>query len=352
MESFHTLPLKNKILVHIAYRDIFNFPVALEELKCWLDISGEQAVVLLFQYLGELLEEGLIDQQQGYYCVAGRTHLINERIGKKKLTRRIIKKCMPSVMQLSKIPYVKFIGISGSVAAENPTRDQTGVNTGKVDFDLFLIVKRDSIWIIFFFVRLLKNLFSLLRIRSEHILCMNYVMDESFLEIHNKNFYTATELYNLKKVYGDIGSLLYRKNSWFMQYYPGSEMLPAVSKTSSYHPLLTFFNLSFFVLFQFSRCLKRLSVKPALEIHRSFNGCQRYNLKRICPPCGGFQEIIRRKFIETFNRYFPHYGGSELFDAVFPSESLLSGQSITETDYDERTTESFSRYSYLHENPR
>src|SRR5690606_1056664 len=112
-----------------------------------------------------------------------------------------------------------------------------------------------------------------------------------------------TELFNLKKVYGNTDSLLYRKNSWFTRYYAGREIPTEAPFRSAHNPLLTFFNLSFFVIFQLSRCLKRLSIKPALEIHKRFNGCQRYNLRRICPPCGGFQEIIRQKFIENFNHH-------------------------------------------------
>lgn len=344
MTAFKELPLKTRVIVHINYRDIFNFPVHEDELTKWLIQSTSNHNSELDHVLQELVEERLLTCDRGYYSVFGKQSIIDERIEKKKFNRKIIEECQHLIKFFMKIPYIKYMGISGSIAAENPTLDKIGSKKGTVDFDIFLITKTNTLWISYFIIKSLNvivNLFSI----SKHYLCFNYAMDESYLEIHNRSFYTATELYNLKSISGEPNANLMSANSWAMNYYPlnnSGKDKPLISKPNF---IIRGINFLLFATFQFFRCFKRVSLSPLLEIHKKFNNGQRHNIHRVCPPNGGYQDLIKQKFIRNFKSSFSDYYSDHIANNLFPHKLTEKKETRSEIHYDREMQENFARYS-------
>ena len=235
------------------------------------------------------------------------------------------------------------MGISGSVAAENPTLDTVGKKKGTVDLDIFVITKTGALWISYFIIKSLNafvNLFGL----SKYRLCFNYAMDESYLEVHNKNFFTATELFNLKKI-GDLNyDKLYNENKWLLNYYPYklSDKIPSKLKKSN--AIIRAINFSLFSIFQFLRCFKRKNFGPLNEIHSRFSVGQRHNLYRVCPPNGGYQELIKEKFKRNFKSHIFDSPTFNLIEIMFPNESTLVEETKSEIYYQQEVEQNFAKY--------
>jgi len=116
---------------------------------------------------------------------------------------------------LSQFPYVRAIGISGSVS-KNYADEQA-------DIDYFVITHANRLWIARTLMHLYKKL-PFIKDRKKFY-CMNYYIDESQLQIEEQNIYTATELVTMMPMYGN-GSIdnFYAANQWALIYFPNSQL--------------------------------------------------------------------------------------------------------------------------------
>lgn len=317
------LSFKQLIISHLNYRDIFNAPVSRLSLKRWVGVTeGSFAEGSFNKSIAELEDDGLICSADGYLAVKGKESIISAQKAKSVRTKSILKKGGKFLAAFSKLPFIRYVGVSGSVAAENPTMDESG----HVDLDLFVICADGSLWIVFFFERIFTNIIRLLK--GDHFYCFNYVTEESFLEVYNKNFYTATELVNMKPlidkgIYNDF----IEANKWFGVYYQ-SDVIEKLPHGSSRSPiiakLLVPFNFLFYILFCLFRGIKKAKIKYAFEFLSPFDPTQKCNLKRISNPNGGYQEAIRSRFEKLFKANFAGYWDTGIVDQLFPQSESFS----------------------------
>lgn len=312
------------------------------ECQSWLGLNSDDLTEFT-QAVEELKEEKLIEEKNGFLCVAGKEATIDQQASKENLTGDLLDKGKRTLMLLSRLPFIKYIGVSGSVAAKNPTLQYTKKGVGFVDLDLFVICKSNSLWLLFLVERVITNIKKLFK--GYHFYCFNYVTDESFLEVYNKNFFTATEINNLATIYDDeIYTSFIKSNSWHEKYYP-QEITDAesVRKSSTWTKLLAPINFVCFSFFCFGRALKRLEFAPVLEIFGGFNPVQKCNLKRISNPNGGYQEAIKARFRNMYQKNFPHYYSEAIMDELFPSSTAFTFKPESNV-HDKENAELFTKY--------
>ena len=111
--------------------------------------------------------------------------------------------------------FIKFIGVSGSVASEFAKKED--------DIDLFIVTKNDTVWI-YRLLLYIKNLFSK-KIRSkgdkkvENKFCINFLVEERALEFED-DIFNLNELLYLKPLYKEkYLSIIYLNNSWLKDKY-------------------------------------------------------------------------------------------------------------------------------------
>ena len=112
---------------------------------------------------------------------------------------------------LSKVPWVRMIGISGSVASFNATEDD--------DIDLFIITAAKRIWLARTVDWLLLNLFRVRRNASstdvKNKLCINYYLAEDQLGLKNRDIFTANEIARLIPIHDKgVYNHFINSNSW------------------------------------------------------------------------------------------------------------------------------------------
>jgi hypothetical protein len=202
----------------MVYFDMFRYPLTKTEIFSFLD----QAVDLkrLDDSLNKLLIAGKIFRLGEFYSLQNDMSLAARRKkGNQEAARlQVISQKIASL--LYKFPYVRAVGISGSVSKN--FADEQG------DIDYFIITAANRLWIARTFLHVFKKL-PFLKHRHDHY-CMNYFIDEAQLVIEEKNIYTATELYTVIPAVGsEVMKVFFHKNSWAFDFFP-NRGLPYVNE--------------------------------------------------------------------------------------------------------------------------
>ncbi len=335
----HFIDIKSIIVFHINYRDVFNAPVLIIDLYKWINASSSDIRFAI----DELIKEKSISELNGYLVVAGKEGIIADQPLKIQLSEKLTKKGERLVRFIKHIPFIKYVGISGSIAAKNPT---TNTN-GHVDLDLFIICSDSSLWLLFLFERFYTNLEQL--IKGDHFYCFNYVTEESFLTISNKSFYTASEIINLQTLYDNsVIEQFLESNNWYLKYYSPkeSELSTKViqSKRTKVNPL-KWLNVFFFYAYNAFRAMKNLDIKKLFLSKREFDPYIRHNYQRISNPNGGYENVIRDKFVQLMHRNFQNYYDDQVVDFLFP-DSIIQKNIDQLVDYSANEIDDlFTKYS-------
>lgn len=135
------------------------------------------------------------------------THL-NEKSGIEH--SKVRKQHQKLIRLLGSFPVIKAVYFSGG------TSHQTGLYTNP-DLDLFIVAKKDRVWIAYLIVRILSTL-----LKKKDSCCSNYLVDDSAQEITwQQDYYTAFQLLFLKQVFRKKGTEHIRyHNPWIRDYFP------------------------------------------------------------------------------------------------------------------------------------
>ncbi len=257
MASSDFFSLEKSILTTIAYGDIFHFPLTREELWRFL-ISGKYVTRKEFadalSHLGEK-----IACRDGYYFLPGNEVIVMQRKKHLQEVRKKLQIAKKAAFYLSYIPTIKFIGISGGLALENANKED--------DIDLFIIVKKGTLFTTRFWILALLEWKKLRRKRGEKNpsdkVCVNLLVDESRLvwPAKKRDLYIAHEIAQLKPLFERNGT--YQKfmdsNSWIRKFLPNSqEEKPIFLGT---HWATNYFTLQFFSFFLSLRPLESFMQK-------------------------------------------------------------------------------------------
>jgi len=191
----------SEVITLIRYFHIFRHPLKLEELTKYS--CGPQQVSQLEAYLQELVSAGIICKRGDFFSLDGNEEHIKKRLNGETRAALLLPKAAKVARFLSYFPFVKFVGISGSLSK--------GYADEHTDFDFFIITANNTLWICRTLLHVVKKLSFL--IGRQHWFCMNYFMDEQHLEIEEQNIFTRIELSTLIPVYNQkLYRLLLLKN--------------------------------------------------------------------------------------------------------------------------------------------
>jgi len=239
--------LKTKIVETLAYFDIFNYPLNLTQLRLFLHNKNSSNRAIL----NALAEIEIIEKKYGYYFFKGREKIAVRRKIQLNINKEKRKAAIHSIYLISKIPGVKLVGISGSLAMGNASQ--------KDDIDLFIITRRNTLWITrFLVVFLMKILKQKREVSSKNVdnkICLNMFLDEDSLELDKKNLYVAHEVIQMQTYFdkGEILNKFLNANSWIQSYFPNlivkSSSKELLFKEKAYinEKIIRFINAIFFL---------------------------------------------------------------------------------------------------------
>lgn len=210
------MSLEKDILKVLAYFDIFHYPITAEEIRSYLHSTPIEKE--LQETLQQLCSKKRIFHHDDLYFLQNNLSLVNQRRNDNRRAEILLKTAYKISSFLFQFPYVRGIGISGSLSKN--------VADENADIDFFIITKSNRLWIARTLMHLFKKLTFL--VKKQHWFCMNYYIDEDALQISDKNIYTAIEVVTLIPVSGNAAlEKFYEANSWTQAYFPNYKLITA-----------------------------------------------------------------------------------------------------------------------------
>jgi hypothetical protein len=163
------------------------------------------------QTLSKLVFERQIAQMDDLYSLKFDFSIFDRRLKGNLLADSLLPHIRQKADLIFQFPFVRAVMASGSFSKN--FMDE------KSDFDFFIVCAPKRIWISRMLLVLYKKIF--LKNSHRHF-CVNYFIDESNLEIDEKNIFTATELATVLPLTGfdHYERLLASNQDWMFQTFP------------------------------------------------------------------------------------------------------------------------------------
>ena len=130
---------------------------------------------------------------------------------KKRWSRELFKAHRSYLWLVTKTPWLRYLALTGANAFESCRH--------KDDIDLFLVSKRNRLWLCYLWLVLFSKLS-----RKRDVLCINYIVDEENLYIPQHNYYTAVQIMQMVPLFENgFSQKLIRQNKWVFDYLPNAK---------------------------------------------------------------------------------------------------------------------------------
>jgi hypothetical protein len=209
--------LERAILETLAYSDIFDYPLKLDELHKYLTTSATIA-----QLISGLSQTHHVESKDGFYFLQGRVDIVPLRLDRERISRKAFKRAVRYGRILGKLPFIRMVALTGSLALRNC--DETG------DFDYMLVAQTGRVW--------LARAFALALNRAAHLfgdtLCPNLMVSERALSWTARNLYSAREICQMVPISGEgVYSRLRIVNNWVKDFLPNASSYVILSEAKN-----------------------------------------------------------------------------------------------------------------------
>ena len=207
LSNMFTGDRKRAILEALAYSDIFEYPLRLEELHRYLPLPATKEEIS--ESLAQLGEE--IETKGGYYFLRGRDAIVDVRIARENHSRSLLPIAMKYGRLLGALPFIRMVALTGSLAVMNVSKN--------IDFDYMIVAVPGRVWT----ARALALLLNRITKKMGHVLCPNLIVAETALEWPLHDLYSARELYQMVPITGaDVYQKLIDTNPWAGEFLPNA----------------------------------------------------------------------------------------------------------------------------------
>lgn len=183
----HRDPLATAIRDTLAYADLFRYPLTAHELHRYL--HGRMVGCAGVEGALAAGVDG-VQHEDGYYALVGRTGLAAHRLGLRRASASLGARARGYATLLKYLPYVRMVGLTGSLAIGNPAR--------RADIDLMIVTAPGRVWLCRAAIVAVVRLVGL----GGDVLCPNYLVAEDALALDSVTIYDAHELAQMVPLYG------------------------------------------------------------------------------------------------------------------------------------------------------
>ncbi len=220
------MDLTGSIFKTLVYFDLFHYPVSKSEISLFLEVTCSAAD--LDEGIRQLHDNQQIYLFDGFYCLTDDPGMITKRKQDNLRAEKLLKKAVGISRFLYQFPFVRAIGISGSLSKN--------VADERADIDYFIITAPNRLWI----ARTLLHCYKKLTFITgrQHYYCMNYFIDQDAYRIQEQNVYTAMEIVTLLPVCGNHAlQQFYKANSWTRWFFPNLNPKERITHNNYHSPL-------------------------------------------------------------------------------------------------------------------
>ena len=226
--------IKNNILKTLLYYDIFSHPLNSDEIFAFLPENSVSK-----DYVYDVLKTAAVEtgsnfgEREGYYYVQPNETNVTKRKSKEAYSKKMWRAAWWITHLIKRFPFVRAVLVTGSLSKNS--------SDNKSDLDFMVITAKERLWIARTMLMLFKKVFLL---NSKKYFCINYFITEDYLEIEDKNFFTATEIAHIKATYNStLMNKFIETNIWIKKHFPNYTLFdPALHsagcKTHNSHSIL------------------------------------------------------------------------------------------------------------------
>ncbi|MBI2618740.1 MAG: hypothetical protein HYW57_01515 [Ignavibacteriales bacterium] len=219
--------LQKDIFRTLLYFDIFDHPLNAAEIHAFLP-SNSTTVGEITAACASMPLSFLISHRDGLFFVSRNSgDLLRERLRKERRAQWywLIARIMGTIIRM--FPFVRGVFISGELSK--------GVMTHRGDIDFFVVTANGRLWVTRTLLILFKKLFLL---NSKKFFCLNHFVTENYLDVTERNLFTAMEIATLKPIDNSEFLRTYvSHNLWIKDYLPNlgdREVFPESSHRSNF----------------------------------------------------------------------------------------------------------------------
>lgn len=196
--------LEHAILATLAYSDIFDHPLTMDELQKFLTIpAGRNEIKLCASQMDK------VSFKDDCYFITDRPEIVNIRKQREADSHKAFERAMFYGRLIGKLPFIRMVALTGSLAMLNLSKNN--------DMDYMLVVKPGRVWAARAFVLLFGKLARLFG----DVICPNIIVSENALAWDVRNLYTAREFAQMIPVSGmDVFNCLRMVNLWVLDILP------------------------------------------------------------------------------------------------------------------------------------
>jgi len=201
--------IERAALETLTYSDIFDYPLRLDELYRYLPVRTDK------QELEERLNSahGQIQQQGGFYYLAGRNEIVSIRERREARSRKLLPIALRYGRILGALPFVRMVALTGSLAVLNVSKN--------ADFDYMLVTERGRVWTARLFAMAVNRVAGLFGFT----LCPNLIVSETALEWPLHDIYSARELFQMVPITGmHVYNMVIDVNGWAGELLPNATL--------------------------------------------------------------------------------------------------------------------------------
>lgn len=215
----HTLCLdQNQYAVYqtLSYFRIFSYPLLQAEIEeyCGANLNSKE----IESALQDLRKAGVLFETHAYYSLDNK---VQQQLEKRKDSEARFNKQLKKIRKyanlISRFPFVRFVGITGSCAK--------GLFEKEGDVDYFIVTEPGKLWLCRTILILFKKIILL---NSHRYFCLNYFVDSDSLSIPDHNIYAAHEIMAMAPVNNtSLFNSFRKKNLWTHDFFPGWQKVNA-----------------------------------------------------------------------------------------------------------------------------
>jgi hypothetical protein len=209
--------LERAILEALAYSDIFDYPLRLDELHRYLPIQ------VGMEQLSEVLDSTnvQVEKKEGFYFLTGREEIVEIRKQRKKHSQSLLPHALRYGRMLGSLPFVRMVTMTGSLAVMNASN--------KADFDYLLVTVPGGLWTGRAFAVTLGRIMR----PFGHRICVNLLLAENGLTWQQHDLYSAREICQMIPITGmDLYDRFRIGNLWTESFLPNARLsAPNLVKT-------------------------------------------------------------------------------------------------------------------------
>lgn len=209
---------RSAVLKTLCYADIFDYPLKKNELFHFLISKNKVSKKSLSQLLNSHIPG--VGSNGKYFFLDGKRSLVFVRQKRAIESKKKMEKAKRIASLLSFIPFIQFVGVSGSLSMDNSRRND--------DIDLFIVTARKRLWITRFLVVIFLNIVGQRRkpkdIFTTDKICPNMFVNEDCMKITKRNLFSAHEIVQVKPLWNKNSTYekFLAENIWVKNFLPNS----------------------------------------------------------------------------------------------------------------------------------